>query len=805
MPPFAAPLNQVPFPALYLYSLNDSFLPKHISLANNQRVKIGRQTNAKTVPAERNGYFDSKVLSRQHAEVWEEGGKIFIKDVKSSNGTFINGERLSAEAVESDPYPLKSGDAVEFGIDIVGEDNKTIIHHKVAACVFCVFSEADLEAVARYEAQHNPSYGGIPGQGGPGVPGNTGFNFTGNQPGANGVSAPQRRSTVQQGLLGMGGMGGNARQPGKSGISFDHILNRLQGELQKSRDTGNELHSISNAMNEIHETLGGSAPANLPAYPQTLPPVVPPSTQQPEPSRATSPPNPQDSTVALTELQAQLHETQLSLASHVEKIRALETMLAEHDNIKREVSSMRDMMEERKREVELLRMHTQNSDHLHRHLDDGEGEYVHDDDDARSVSTVVPHELERVEEEDEEQLAAEEEEEERRRRRDELGRPRTPEPTGMGIAEDDDEHETDLSHTQDDSHLRPPSPSTSSTSAVPNIPDDLLHRLNALTVQLETALELSRSLEAQHATAQSTISQLESKVTTLESLVQTTQSQVQVQSEVQRKLVEEVEAQKEASTSALSVSEERQSLTAMLNEWKKGVEGQWSGVREEWAEERERLHRAKEEFESRVQNMEDKITKTAAKIEGRAAFQDRFHSSQTNGSAKLNGVGIFTPPSPRSLSSASTRSRTRRRRPSSSRSRSRSLSPVMNGDDSLSPEHDEGSPSSSRVHRRTPWSTDDSSASDSEPPLAASDIKRRVEELKNTATIQFPITPEPSLRDHPVSEVSSSAPSEVSAEALPKKVWYTSFETSHVSAIIGVLVVGAATVAVMYRIQEAPV
>ena len=63
-----------PFPALKLFPLNDSFIPKHIHL--NQRVKIGRQTNAKTVPGERNGYFDSKVLSRTHAEVWEENGKV---------------------------------------------------------------------------------------------------------------------------------------------------------------------------------------------------------------------------------------------------------------------------------------------------------------------------------------------------------------------------------------------------------------------------------------------------------------------------------------------------------------------------------------------------------------------------------------------------------------------------------------------------------------------------------------------------------------------------------------------------------
>ena len=38
--------------------------------------------------------------------------QIFIKDVKSSNGTFINSERLSPEGVESEPYELKSDDIV---------------------------------------------------------------------------------------------------------------------------------------------------------------------------------------------------------------------------------------------------------------------------------------------------------------------------------------------------------------------------------------------------------------------------------------------------------------------------------------------------------------------------------------------------------------------------------------------------------------------------------------------------------------------------------------------------------------------
>jgi hypothetical protein len=35
---------------------------------------------------------------------------MLIRDVKSSNGTFVNGERLSLEGAESDPFELRSDD-----------------------------------------------------------------------------------------------------------------------------------------------------------------------------------------------------------------------------------------------------------------------------------------------------------------------------------------------------------------------------------------------------------------------------------------------------------------------------------------------------------------------------------------------------------------------------------------------------------------------------------------------------------------------------------------------------------------------
>ncbi|PPQ93701.1 hypothetical protein CVT25_001742 [Psilocybe cyanescens] len=109
--------------------------------------------SSKTALKSRMVFFDSTVLGRQHADVWEEGGKVYIKDVKSSNGTFIYGERLSSEGHESDPFELKTDNVIKFGIDIVGEENKTIIHPKVAACVMCVFTEQDAQVAARAE-QH---------------------------------------------------------------------------------------------------------------------------------------------------------------------------------------------------------------------------------------------------------------------------------------------------------------------------------------------------------------------------------------------------------------------------------------------------------------------------------------------------------------------------------------------------------------------------------------------------------------------------------------------------------------------------
>ncbi|KAJ3102446.1 hypothetical protein HDU96_009639 [Phlyctochytrium bullatum] len=65
--------------------------------------------------------FRSKVVSRLHAEIWiDADGQPKIRDLGSSSGTFLNRLRLSPSGRESRPYPLKSGDIVQLGVDYQG-------------------------------------------------------------------------------------------------------------------------------------------------------------------------------------------------------------------------------------------------------------------------------------------------------------------------------------------------------------------------------------------------------------------------------------------------------------------------------------------------------------------------------------------------------------------------------------------------------------------------------------------------------------------------------------------------------------
>lgn len=52
-----------------------------------------------------------KGISRRHARISQRGGQVFVEDLNSLNGTFLNATRLIPEM----PYPLKDGDQIQLG------------------------------------------------------------------------------------------------------------------------------------------------------------------------------------------------------------------------------------------------------------------------------------------------------------------------------------------------------------------------------------------------------------------------------------------------------------------------------------------------------------------------------------------------------------------------------------------------------------------------------------------------------------------------------------------------------------------
>ncbi|XP_034726067.1 sarcolemma associated protein a isoform X4 [Etheostoma cragini] len=109
------------------------FQERHVYL--DEPVKIGRSV-ARCRPAQNNATFDCKVLSRNHALVWfdHNTGKFYLQDTKSSNGTFINSQRLSRGSEESPPCEVLSGDIIQFGVDVT-ENTRKVTHGCIVSTI----------------------------------------------------------------------------------------------------------------------------------------------------------------------------------------------------------------------------------------------------------------------------------------------------------------------------------------------------------------------------------------------------------------------------------------------------------------------------------------------------------------------------------------------------------------------------------------------------------------------------------------------------------------------------------------------
>ncbi|XP_056590427.1 sarcolemma associated protein a isoform X3 [Triplophysa dalaica] len=129
------------------------FQERHVYL--DEPVKIGRSV-ARCRPAQNNATFDCKVLSRNHALVWfdHKTGKFYLQDTKSSNGTFINSQRLSRGSEESPPCEVLSGDIIQFGVDVT-ENTRKVTHGCIVSTIK-LFLPDGMEARRRSDVVSEP-------------------------------------------------------------------------------------------------------------------------------------------------------------------------------------------------------------------------------------------------------------------------------------------------------------------------------------------------------------------------------------------------------------------------------------------------------------------------------------------------------------------------------------------------------------------------------------------------------------------------------------------------------------------------
>jgi len=93
------------------------------------QLNIGRDSSNEIV-------INDAEVSRRHARLTFQGGKYVLEDLGSTNGTFVNGQRLAG------PRVLKAGEVVSFGEQIVlvfevttNDPGATMVSPRAAAAV----------------------------------------------------------------------------------------------------------------------------------------------------------------------------------------------------------------------------------------------------------------------------------------------------------------------------------------------------------------------------------------------------------------------------------------------------------------------------------------------------------------------------------------------------------------------------------------------------------------------------------------------------------------------------------------------
>jgi len=91
--------------ALALKFISGKYQGGEFPLKHEKQIVIGRSTELDMVLAE-------DMVSRKHAKIITQGGKVVIEDLGSTNGTFVNGEKIKHAR-------LKEGDRILIGTSIL--------------------------------------------------------------------------------------------------------------------------------------------------------------------------------------------------------------------------------------------------------------------------------------------------------------------------------------------------------------------------------------------------------------------------------------------------------------------------------------------------------------------------------------------------------------------------------------------------------------------------------------------------------------------------------------------------------------
>ena len=103
-------------PHITLAPYNGFFQEK--SAFGRKKITVGRNPEGEVALGSEVFAYHSRVVSRTHAEIWFSHGSYYIRDTRSTSGTFLNAMRLSEPGKESRPFKIVTGDVVQFGVDL---------------------------------------------------------------------------------------------------------------------------------------------------------------------------------------------------------------------------------------------------------------------------------------------------------------------------------------------------------------------------------------------------------------------------------------------------------------------------------------------------------------------------------------------------------------------------------------------------------------------------------------------------------------------------------------------------------------